>query len=56
MARKLMEEDINIMTSIKGIGDKTATNFLVEWCDINQFERSGKIIAMADGSGCLSVR
>jgi len=30
MARKLMEEDINIMTSIKGIGDKTATNFLVE--------------------------
>ena len=48
MARKLMEEDINIMTSIKGIGDKTATNFLVEMGgDINQFERSGKIIAMA---------
>jgi len=48
MARKLMEEDINIMTSIKGIGDKTAANFLVEMGgDINQFERSGKIIAMA---------
>jgi transposase len=48
MARKLMEEDINIMTSIKGIGDKTAANFLVEMGgDINQFECSGKIIAMA---------
>jgi transposase len=47
MSRKLME-DINIMTSIRGIGDKTAANFLVEMCgDINQFERSGKIIAMA---------
>ena len=45
MARKLMEEDINIMTSIKGIGDKTAAYFLVEMGgDINQFERSGKII------------
>ena len=48
MARKLMEEDINIITSIKGIGDKTAANFLVEMGgDINQFECSGKIIAMA---------
>ena len=48
MARKLMEEDINIMTSIKGIGDKTAANFLVEMGgDINKFECSGKIIAMA---------
>jgi transposase len=48
MARKLMEEDINIITSIKGIGDKTAANFLVEMGgDINKFECSGKIIAMA---------
>jgi transposase len=48
MSRKLMEEDINIMTSIKGIGDKTAANFLIEMGgDINQYERSGKIIAMA---------
>jgi transposase len=48
MARRLMEEDINIMTSIKGIGDKTAANFLVEMGgDINNFECSGKIIAMA---------
>ncbi len=48
MSRKLMEEEINIMTSIKGIGDKSAANFLIEMGgDINQFERSGKIIAMA---------
>jgi transposase len=48
MARKRMEEDINIITSIKGIGDKTAANFLVEMGgDINKFECSGKIIAMA---------
>jgi transposase len=48
MSRKLMEEDITIMTSIKGIGDKTAANFLIEMGgDINQYERSGKIIAMA---------
>ncbi len=48
MSRKLMEEDINIMTSIKGIGDKTGVNFLIEMgCDISQYDRSGKIIAMA---------
>ena len=48
MARKLMEDDINIITSIKGIGDKTAANFLVEMGgDIHKFECSGKIIAMA---------
>jgi transposase len=48
MSRKLMDEDINIMTSIRGIGDKTAANFLIEMGgDINQYERSGKIIAMA---------
>ena len=48
MSRKLMEEDINIMTSLKGIGEKAAANFLIEMGgDINQFERSGKIIAMA---------
>ena len=48
MARKLMEEDINIITSIKGIGDKTAANFLVEMGgDIHKFDCSGKIIAMA---------
>jgi transposase len=48
MSRKLMEEDINIMTSIKGIGDKTTANFLIEMGgDINRYNRSGKIIAMA---------
>jgi len=48
MSRKLMEEEINIMTSIKGIGDKTAASFLIEMGgDINQYECSGKIIAMA---------
>jgi transposase len=48
MSRKLMEEDINIITSIKGIGDKTAANFLVEMGgDINHYEYPGKIIAMA---------
>jgi transposase len=48
MSRKLMDEEINIMTSIKGIGNKSAANFLIEMGgDINQFERSGKIIAMA---------
>jgi len=47
-SRKLMEEEINIMTSIKGIGEKTAANFLVEMGgDINQYKCSGKIIAMA---------
>jgi transposase len=48
MSRKMMEEDINIMTSIKGIGDKTAANFLIEMGgDIKQYKCSGKIIAMA---------
>ncbi len=45
------------MTSIRGIGDKTAANFLAEMGgDINQFERSGKIIAMAGLDRCLPVR
>jgi transposase len=48
MSRKLMEEDINILTSIKGIGNKSAVNFLIEMGgDINQYDGSGKIIAMA---------
>ena len=48
MSRKLMEEDINILTSIKGIGDKSAVNFLIEMGgDIHQYDGSGKIIAMA---------
>jgi transposase len=48
MSRKLMEEDINILTSIRGIGNKAAASFLIEMGgDINQYEDSGKIIAMA---------
>jgi transposase len=48
MSRKLMEEDMNILTSIKGIGNKTAANFLIEMGgDINQYDGPGKIIAMA---------
>ena len=48
MSRKLMEEDMNILTSIKGIGDKSAANFLIEMGgNINQYEGPGKIIAMA---------
>ena len=48
MSRKQMEDDINILTSIKGIGDKSAVNFLIEMGgDVNHYEYSGKIIAMA---------
>ena len=48
MSRKLMDDEINLMTSLKGIGEKAAANFLIEMGgDINQFEHSGKIIAMA---------
>jgi len=43
-----MQEDIDILTSMEGIGDKTATNFLIEiGGDINQFESHKKVIAMA---------
>jgi len=30
MSRKRMKRDINIMPSIQGVGDKTASNFLIE--------------------------
>jgi len=30
MSRKRMKRDINIMHSIQGVGDKTASNFLIE--------------------------
>ncbi|WP_158302965.1 transposase [Syntrophus aciditrophicus] len=43
-----MENVINILTSIKGIGSKTVVNFLIEMGDdVHKYERSGKIIAMA---------
>jgi len=48
LCRRTMDEDLTILKSIKGIGDKTAANFLIEMGgDINQFECSGKLIAMA---------
>jgi len=40
--------DTDILTSMKGIGKKTATNFLIEMGgDIKQFESHKKVIAMA---------
>lgn len=48
MSRRTMDEDIKILKSIKGIGDKTAVNFLIEMGgDIKQYDDSGKLIAMA---------
>jgi len=46
--QSLMQEDMQILKSIRGIGDKTATNFLVEiGGDINKFKNHRKLIAMA---------
>jgi transposase len=43
-----MQEDVEILTSMKGIGEKSATNFLIEiGGDISKFESYKKVIAMA---------
>jgi len=43
-----MGDDLDIMTSMRGIGKKTATNFLVEMGgDIRRFKDHKKLIAMA---------
>jgi transposase len=43
-----IEQDTGILTSMKGIGEKSAMNFLIEiGGDIKQFERHQKLIAMA---------
>ena len=48
LCQSRMEEDMSILTSMKGIGDKTATNFLIEMGgDITQFGSHKKLIAMA---------
>jgi len=48
LCRKDMDDDIQIMTSLKGIGENTATNFLVEMGgDITKFKDHKKLIAMA---------
>jgi transposase len=42
------QEEIGILTSMKGIGEKSAMNFLIEMGgDIKQFENHKKLIAMA---------
>jgi transposase len=48
LCQSKMQEDIDILTSMRGIGDKTSTNFLIEiGGDIRQFENHKKVIAMA---------
>jgi len=43
-----MRRDMDILTSMKGVGEKTAMNFLIEMGgDIKQFESHKKLIAMA---------
>jgi transposase len=43
-----IQGDMDILTSMKGIGEKTAVNFLIEiGGDIKQFESHKKLIAMA---------
>jgi len=43
-----IQQDTGILTSMKGIGEKSAMNFLIEMGgDIKQFERHQKLIAMA---------
>jgi transposase len=43
-----IQQDMDILTSMKGIGEKTAMNFLIEMGgDIKQFETHKKLIAMA---------
>jgi len=55
--QSIMQEDIEVLRSIKGIGDKTAINFLVEMGgDITLFANHKKLIATAglDPSVCQS--
>ena len=48
LCRSDMGDDIDIMTSLRGIGEKTATNFLVEMGgDIRKFKDHKKLIALA---------
>lgn len=48
LCESTMEKDLEILKSIKGIGDTTATNFLIEMGgDINNFETHKQLIAMS---------
>jgi transposase len=47
-SRGMMGDDMDILNSIKGIGEKTAASFLIEMGgDIQQFDQPNKLIAMA---------
>ena len=47
-SRGMMGDDMDILNSIKGIGEKSAASFLIEMGgDIQQFDDPNKIIAMA---------
>ncbi len=47
-SRGMMGDDMDLLNSIKGIGEKTAASFLIEMGgDIQQFDDPNKIIAMA---------
>lgn len=48
LCQSKMQEDMNILTSMREIGEKTAMNFLIEiGGDVRQFENHKKVIAMA---------
>jgi len=48
LCRAKMQQDMDILTSMKGIGKKSAMNFLIEMGgDIKQFHTHQKLIAMA---------
>ncbi len=48
LCRSDMGDDIDIMTSLRGIGEKTAANFLIEMGgDIRKFKDHKKLITMA---------
>jgi len=48
LCQEKIQQDTGILTSMKGIGEKSAMNFLIEMGgDIKQFERHQKLIAMA---------
>jgi transposase len=46
--KAMIREDVEILKSIKGVGDKTATNFLLELGgNINKFKSYKQVLAMA---------
>ncbi len=48
LCQSALERDVEILTSIRGIGDKTAATFLIEMGgEIQHFETHNKLIAMA---------